>query len=148
MTSPAATVSLELTNRVRNRTQPLLRYTKSGLPVEGQVPKSFQPVAAAAELNTFYEFTNGTNVAITIGAATAKNMIGGHFVIYSTGAGTVTLGGGLNWFGLGSASAYTIATFTGSVNGFLEVFVAPGGAGSSFATPQVWVIADQHVTFS
>ena len=147
MTSALATNSLLFSALLNGTATTAYVNKRSGIPVEGQLPKSYQTdsgAIAAGAFNPFAEYhllAAGTTIALN--NADLKNIAGRHLVFKApatAGVVTLTLPGTSPFNG----GATPVATFDPALESCLSLFVTL----STLNVPQVYVESFRNVTFA
>lgn len=166
MTSKYGTNSILLTqlpNSIStgtNKLTPLMGFYRSGIPVEGQLPKSaqnlsgtitagnFTAVSAGGANNCFYELQEiAAATQITFNATDLNNMIGHHYVFtcptFGSGTTKLVLPSTAVWND--SATAHHTATFDTAAPSSIEFWVMWDSVASA---PLIVLGTNLNITFS
>jgi len=148
MTSKYATNSQETTARLDGAFKYPMVDKNYGLPVEGQIPFTYQllPTGAIANFNPYYQYTEiVAGTAISLSNAQLLNCVGRELVFKCNSPGastTLTLVGGALFNG---GAGLDVATFDAANESILVIFVTAPASGS---IPRVHVKSLRNVVLS
>lgn len=147
MTSTLATNSLLLTSLLNGTAVPAYVSKQTGIPIEGQMPKSSQTDTGAIAAGAFKPFAEyhilAAGTTIVLNAADVKNLAGRRIVFKSAataGVTTLTLPATSPFNG----GATTVATFDPALESALCLFITL----STLNVGRVFVESFRNVTFA